>query len=87
MEDIKILETIIETEHGKGYKVNYCTDSDGQIIMWYVGSGGPIIKAKADEVKAKFLEAIRLSESVHKLRYFAKHGTFPPGKNDTNKNT
>lgn len=79
MEDIKILETIVETEPGKGWKVNYCTDPDDkQIVMWYAGEGGPIMKAETfSEVKAKFLEAMKLAESVYKLQYFAKHGRFP----------
>nr|WP_298657098.1 hypothetical protein [uncultured Flavobacterium sp.] len=77
-EKIKILETIFETGSGKGYKVNYCIDpEDGQTIVWYAGEGGPIIKGKSEEVKAKFLEAMMLAESVYKLRYFAKHGRFP----------
>lgn len=79
MEDIKIFEMIIETDQGKGYIVNYCTDpDDNQIVMWYGGKGGPIMKAKTyAEVKLKFLEAMALAESVRKLIYFSKHGKLP----------
>lgn len=75
MENISIKETVFGD-----YKVNFCIDPyDGQTIVWYAGHGdvGPIIKGKPEEVKEKFLEVMRLAESIRKLMYFKINDKFP----------
>ncbi len=77
--DIKIFDSEVVSESGRVYSVKLCTDpEDGLTIMWYSGAGGPIIKGKPEEIKAKFLEAMGLADRVRKLRFFARHGKFPP---------